>query len=169
MSSYRAVALRRLMAFGVDWLVMLAWAGLLFGLVMIVSSGQPSRPSNPWVSQAIGFLTMTLPVVLYFAISESSSHRASLGKRALGLRVEFGRTRAVFGTALLRNAIKFIPWEFGHLVANQTALSASAETPLWVYGAMAVSFLIPAWWIGSMLTSGRTPYDRLTSTKVRTT
>lgn len=167
MTGDRAVAFRRIIAFGVDWLVILAWAGLLFGIVLIVSSGEPSRPSNPWASQAIGFLSMTMPVVLYFAISESSGRQATLGKRVLGLEVSFTRnTRASFGVALARNGVKFTPWEFGHLVANQVAFSGDAGIPIWVYGAMAVSFSIPVWWIGSMFSSGLTPYDRLTSTEV---
>lgn len=167
MSRNRAVAVRRIMAFGVDWLIILVWAGLLFGMVVAVSSGEPSRPSNPWVAQAIGFSSMTVPVVLYFAILESSGLQATLGKRLLGLKVKFGQTtRAPFGTAIVRNAVKFIPWEFGHLVANQTALSGNATIPIWIYGAMAASFSIPVWWLGSMFSSGLTPYDRLTSTEV---
>ena len=167
MNRNKVVALRRIMAFCVDWLIILAWAGLLFALVMIVSSGEPSRPLNPWVGQAIGFLSMTLPVVLYFAVSESSRHQATLGKRVLGLKVRFHRTTQVsFGVALVRNAVKFIPWEVGHLVANQMALSEGGEVPIWVYAAVAVSMSMPLWWIGSMIFSGLTPYDRLTSTEV---
>ena len=110
---------------------------------------------------------MTLPVVLYFSISESSGHKATFGKRALGLTV-IGVAGGIvsFGRSLARSSIKFIPWEFGHIVANQAAFSGDAELPTWVYGPMAVAFLVPLWWLVSMFSNGRTPYDRASSTQV---
>lgn len=163
----RAIAFRRMVAFGVDWLIILAWGGLLFGIAMAVSSGEMPRTLNPWVSQAVGFLSMTLPVVLYFSLSESSTYQATFGKRVLGLKVVFNKNeRASCRVTLVRNAVKFTPWEIGHLVANQAAFSGDDEISIWVYCAMAVSMIIPVWWIGTMFFSGLTPYDRLSSTEV---
>lgn len=158
---------RRIIAFGVDWLVIVAWAGLLFGMVMFFTSGEPSRPSSPWISQAISFVSMTLPVLLYFSVSEASSYQSTLGKRLLGLEVKFKQAnQAPFGVTLCRNAIKFLPWEIGHFVAFQAAFSGAIGISLWVYSAMAASLLLPVWWIGAMFYTGLTPYDRLTSTQV---
>lgn len=150
-----------------DWLVILVWAGLIFGVVMAVTAGKPERPSSPWISQAMGFVFMTVPVVLYFAGLESSAQKATLGKRFFGLRV-VGQTgqRASFGRMLVRNAIKFAPWEFGHIVANQVAFFGDAEIATWVYGPMIISFVFPLWWIASIFSSGCTPYDRLSYTQV---
>jgi len=161
MKKDRAVALRRLLAFAVDWLVVVLWGGALFGGVMILTGGNPPRPENPWNAQGIGLLTMTVPVTLYFALCESSALRASLGKRVLGLVVS-GETgeRLLFGSALLRNVIKFVPWEFGHTVAQQAAFSGEAGFPLWVWGPATVAFVGPIWWLIVMSTTGRTPYDR---------
>jgi uncharacterized RDD family membrane protein YckC len=88
------------------------------------------RPENPWTAQAIGLLTMTLPVTLYFALCESSALRASLGKRVFGLVVsrETGE-RLLLRSALLRNAVKFVPWECGHTVAQQAAFSGEGGFP----------------------------------------
>lgn len=66
------LAARRLLAFAVDYLVVVLWAAVLFGGVMIVTGGQPPRPSSPWNAQALGFVTMT------------SAMRGSLGKRSGG-------------------------------------------------------------------------------------
>src|SRR5688500_14940033 len=135
MRKEQALALRRLLAFGVDWFVIAAWGGLLFGAVMIATAGHPPRPENPCKAQGIGLLTMTLPVTLYFALCEASALGGSLGKRLLGLVVtrENGG-RLSFGSALVRNALKFAPWECGHLVAQQAAFSGDAGFPAWVWG-----------------------------------
>ena len=151
----------RLLAFLVDWLVIAAWGGLLFGTVMFSTGGTPPRPSDPWSAQAIGLLTMTLPVVLYFAFTESSRARASLGKSVLGLAVvgDVGG-RLPFRLALLRTVAKLAPWELGHTVAQQAVASRDAGAPLWVWIPMAASLLGPAWWAVSIATTGRAPYDR---------
>jgi uncharacterized RDD family membrane protein YckC len=130
MKTERAVAVRRLVAFVIDWLVVVLWSGMVFGTVMIATSGHPSRPENPWKAQAIGFISMTLPVTLYFAFCESSAMRATFGKRALALVVvQEGGGRLLFRSALLRNAAKFVPWEFGHTLALQAAYSGEGSFP----------------------------------------
>ena len=167
MGSERRLAIRRLLAFAMDWLVVVLWGGVVFGAVMIVSGGNPPRPASPWKAQAIGFLTMTLPVTLYFAFSEISALRGSIGKRILGLVVsrETGG-RLSFGSALIRNGLKFVPWEFGHLVAQQAVVSGDSGVPGWVWGPVIVAFGGPAWWLIAMMTTGRTPYDRWASARV---
>ena len=167
MKTERAVGVRRLLAFAIDWLVVILWSGVLFGIVMIVTSGHPPTPENPWKAQAIGFLFMTLPVTLYFAFCESSAMRATLGKRALGLVVvqeSGGRLR--FRSALLRNAVKFVPWEFGHTLTQQAVYSGDADFPVWLWGPLAVAFVSPVWWLVSIIATGRAPYDRWASARV---
>lgn len=162
----RSIAIRRFLAFGVDWLVIALWAGLLFAAVMIIFSGQPPRPSGPWHSQIIGFTVMTIPVVLYFTFSESSRAQATLGKRVFGLRVSTrDQSRLSVGTSFLRNCIKFAPWELGHIVANQAALSTSGITG-WVYLPLAFAFILPVWWGISIFVRGYAPYDAIASTRV---
>lgn len=161
------IAIRRVLAFAVDWLVVALWAGILLGVVMVASGFEPPRPPGPVTAQMIGFLTMTLPVTLYFAVCESSPMQASLGKRALGLRVraESGE-RLPFGAALLRNAAKFAPWEFGHTVAQQAAFSGAGGFPAWVWMPAAVATAGPACWLVSLYSSGTTPYDRWAGARV---
>ena len=161
------VAFRRVLAFAMDWLVVVLWGGVLFGTVMVATGGNPPRPANPWTAQAVGFVTMTVPVTLYFAFCESSAMRGSLGKRMLGIVVS-GETgsRLPFGSALLRNGLKFVPWEFGHTVAQQAVFSGDAGVPLWVWGPAIVAFGGPVWWLIAMIATGRTPYDRWASARV---
>lgn len=167
MRSGLALTGRRTLAFAVDWLVVASWGGVLFGVVMLATGGDPPRPSGPWSAQAIGLLTMTVPVTLYFALCECSASRASLGKRLLALVVstETG-DRLSFGAALSRNALKFLPWEFGHTVAQQAAFSGEGGFATWVWGPAVIAVAGPTWWLAAMIAKGRTPYDRWASALV---
>jgi uncharacterized RDD family membrane protein YckC len=161
MKEERAVAVRRLLAFAVDWLVLVLWGGVIFGAIMIATGGNPPQPESPWTGQAMSLLMVTVPFTLYFALCESSAMQASLGKRTLGLVVsrETGG-RLSFGSALLRNAVKFTPWEFGHTAAWQSVFAGGAGFPAWVWGPAIIAFVGPVWWLVALIGTGRTPYDR---------
>jgi hypothetical protein len=78
-SSLRA----RLAAVGIDYLVVL---GYLIGLIAIgiaISNvpGLAAPFDDPIVGEFIGFVVLTLPVMLYFAISEASAAGATHGRR----------------------------------------------------------------------------------------
>lgn len=167
MTNKRSIAARRLLAFALDWFVVVLWGSVLFGAVMIATNGSPPRPESPWTAQSVGLLTMTVPVILYFSLCESSALRASLGKRVLGLVVSNqAGGRLFFGSALLRNAVKFAPWECGHTLAQQAAYSGELGFPAWVWGPAAVALVGPVWWLIAMFVTGRTPYDRWASARV---
>ena len=160
-------AFLRVLAFAVDWVVIAAWGGLLFGLALLFSDGEPKRLSTPWLSQGVGFMTMTLPVTLYFSFLESSKFRASLGKRVVGLRVATTHGNQLgLGRSLVRNVLKFVPWELGHLAAQQAFFSGDEGIAVWVYLPMALSLMIPLWWFTSLLLQGRAPYDSWTGARV---
>lgn len=166
-SGARAVAGRRLLAFTVDWLVMVMWGSAVFLAVTVAIGGIPARPDDPWQAQIIGFVTMTIPAVLYFAVCESSAMQASVGKRILGLIVsgETGKRLSV-RSALLRNTVKLAPWEFGHTVAQQAAFSSDAGLPVWVWAPAAIAFLGPVCWVAAIVVTGRAPYDHLARARV---
>lgn len=163
-------ASRRLLAFAFDWLVVALWGSLVFGSVLILTGGPPPRPAGPWSGQAVGFVTMTVPVTLYFVLFESSRWRASPGKRAVGLAVSTGSgaSPSVFRSCL-RNAIKFVPWECGHTLAQQAAFAGGGEFSPWLYGPVAVAVAGPVWWLTALVVTGQTPYDRWTDTRVTRT
>ncbi|HEX7326237.1 MAG TPA: RDD family protein [Rhodanobacteraceae bacterium] len=163
---HSGITARRLLAFCVDWLVIAVWGAALFAAVVVLHPGHLPRPGSAWHAEAIGFLAMTVPVVLYFSLAECSSAQATLGKRALGLRVlAHGGGRMSARAAFLRNGVKFAPWELGHVVANQAAFS-TVGVPAWAYLPMVFSFLLPAWWVASILVKGRAPYDAVASAQV---
>ena len=167
MINARANAFRRLLAFAIDWLIFLLWAGLIFGIVMLATGGEPSRPENAWQAQAIGFVSVTLPFTLYFALCESSRWRASIGKRTVGLvTIRNSGEPLSFARAFLRNAIKFAPWEFGHTVGQQVIYAEGEAAPGWLWGAAALAMIGPIWWIGAMFVAADTPYNRWAGARI---
>ncbi len=164
----RAIALRRLFASAVDWLLVAMWGAIVFGVAVLASAGIPEKPVDPWRAQGIGLITMTMPVTLYFALCEGSRMRASVGKRTAGLVVT-GRTgeRLSFARALLRNALKFIPWELGHMLAWQAATSDADRLPGWAWVPGIAAAALPLWWLATMLATGSPPYDRWAGARIR--
>ncbi|MEE4244201.1 MAG: RDD family protein [Kangiellaceae bacterium] len=164
--SQKKIALHRFLAFAVDWLIIALWGSLLVGVVMWIYSAQPPAPSGPWHGQLIGFCSMTLPVVLYFSICEASAWRASIGKKVLSLRLIGSPEKPVaFSRVLLRNLIKFAPWELGHSVAQQ-AIFAGSSTAAWLSVPMVLSLLVPVWWVVSIYLRGVAPYDQVVGISV---
>ena len=168
MSDFRRTRFLRVLAYLVDWLLLVVWAGAVFGTVMLFSNGDPPRPSGPWHAQLIGFIAMTVPFTLYFTLSECSRIRASIGKRAAGLVVlrRSGEPLS-FWRALSRSAVKFIPWELGHTVAQQAFYSGEDGLPTWVYGPLIVSAGATLWWTATLAFGNELPYDRWVGAAVR--
>jgi len=165
--SEQKIVLYRLLAFFVDWLVIACWGGFLYVSVMSYTSGEIPSISSLWESQMVGFLFMTLPTILYFSFSESSKFQATIGKRVIGLSVVPQHEGSpMFSKVLLRNIVKFLPWEFGHLTAN-LAIYSSTAIPFWIYIAMSLSIAIPVWWLASIFFRGYAPYESISKTCVR--
>lgn len=62
-------------------------------------------------------LTLLVPVVLYFIVTESSKKHASLGKRKMQIWVASTISETVgFWQIVLRNTIKFLPWQTAHMM-----------------------------------------------------
>ncbi len=167
MSDARAHFVLRLTAFVVDWMMVALWGGLLFGVIMLVTGGDPHGLGGPWKAQAVGFVCMTLPFTLYFAFCESSRWQASIGKRVVGLAVlRRSGGQLSFGRALLRSGIKFVPWEFGNTLAQQAFFGADGEFPMWLWGPTAIAGIGPLWWLVVLFVTGGTPYDRWVGARV---
>ena len=160
----------RLKAFAFDYLPVAAYILLLFGVTMAFawvmgSLGRPVNwPSNPLVGDLIAFLTLVLPVILYFTLQESSSRTATWGKRKVGLLVvnEEGE-RLTFGRAFLRSFLKFLPWQIAHtsLFHWEGWPFAPAEPTVMVLVGFGLAYLLVGIYIASALVSKkhRTPYD----------
>jgi uncharacterized RDD family membrane protein YckC len=163
----------RLLAFGWDYIIIVIYLILVAAIGFAASRVYPDIGSvlfsNPVSAQLTGFLLVTFPVTLYFALTESSKRwQGSWGKHRAGLAV-IGRDGKIINRwrALFRNLLKFIPWELAHFTIWQFRLGPNPPSPLldiylilvWVL----VGLNLLSLWISP---SCQTLYDRLTRTWV---
>ena len=107
----------RILAFLLDYLVIVLYGVFVVGTISIVfrSYVNPLFSSSPVTAELTGFFMMTLPVSLYFIVSECSKWQGTLGKRKMGIRVVDGNGQRIgIGRSAIRTAIKFLPWETAH-------------------------------------------------------
>lgn len=150
------------MAWLVDWLCFVVWLALLAAvgipLYLLGVTGQWSAVTTNVVSA----LVTAVPLTVFLAVLESGARQASVGKRALGLKVvgvpDGGRLS--FGAALLRNALKVaVPWTIGHAAA--IALVGSATVGPGLATLTAAAYVLPVVYVLTLFVgTGRTPYDR---------
>lgn len=128
--------IKRFWAFLLDYLLILAYAMVIYCLTQIVRHVFRIEMTalSPVIGQLIGFTTLTLPVFFYFYLSERSTYRGTLGKRRMGIAVGNQHAHKA-GNVLLRNVLKFLPWEVAHMGVHWVVFYASAgnSTPVWVW------------------------------------
>lgn len=130
--------------------------------------------ANDWLftnriqSQLSAFLFLTLPVILYFSILESSAHQATWGKHKVGLKVidQIGG-RISFGRAFARTLLKFVPWEISHTLIWQISFFPQTNSVL-INTGFAIVYLLIGFNIFSLLKTKthQTIYDIITKTYV---
>lgn len=166
---------RRIAAWGLDYFVIAAYLVVITAVTLglratALRSALDGAMSRAASAELLGFLMLTLPVVLYFSIFESSPWQATLGKRALGLIV-VGRSRGrlPFGRALVREAVRFLPWELSHALLWRVAFAADHNSlaPSTTAGFAAVYLLVLAYLVTLFVGSQhRTIYDRIAGSYV---
>ena len=134
-------------AFIIDYVIILIYIGMLLGMSLLVSRIFKLKLDNlsPVAGELIAFVTLTLPVILYFTLSENGKYAGTIGKRKLGLHVvSKPLTKASFGQLLIRNCIKFLPWELAHFFIFQLFYfnSNNKATPDWVLTGLITSQLL---------------------------
>jgi len=131
------IVIKRVKAFLIDYLIILVYLGILLVTSLLVSRIFQLRLDNagPVIGELIAFVTLTLPVILYFTLSENGKYAATVGKRKFGLSVlSKSFSKAGFWQLLLRNCIKFLPWELAHFFIFRLFYFDSTGTivPAWV-------------------------------------
>jgi uncharacterized RDD family membrane protein YckC len=166
----------RLLAFALDYIIISAYLVALVGLSVVIArtgAGPGFRAlfSNPNSAELTAFLLLVLPVLLYFALFESSRWQATWGKRVLGLRVVTTTgARVGFLRALWRNALKLIPWELTHACLWRIpGWPFAPETPpLWITVGLILVWVVVVVYVLSLVFSrtGQTLYDWLAGVRV---
>ena len=121
----------RAAAFGLDYLLIAAYLVVAVGagVLLRLLAPEPSRAvfRDPLRGELTGSVVLTLPITLWFALSERSTAGGTWGKRRMRLRVVTGDGRRLsLGRSLLRSGLKFLPWELAHAVIWQ--FSAAGPT-----------------------------------------
>lgn len=116
----RPLLLRRIAAYSIDTALFMGIIQAAQRGLFVVTDGFPfnqlAETNNGWLIYAWMLLTVSLPIWLYFVLSERSPRQATLGKRLLGLQVvaENGAKGSV-GQLISRTVLKLLPWEIFHL------------------------------------------------------
>lgn len=164
----------RLAAFLWDYVLIAAFLLAVFLLVTLVPGLERAAGmvfTTPGAGPIAGFLTITLPVATYFALSESSGRMASWGKERLGLRVVWlSGERLTIAQGYGRNLLKFLPWELSHVSLRQIEgwpLAPQDPGPLTIAGFAVVWMLVIGNVVSLMTTRRRQAlYDLVLGTVV---
>lgn len=160
----------RLKAFTLDYLWIFLYLCLVVLLTMVAAPGiQDYFNGSVWVAQFAGFLLVTLPVSLYFAIGDSVLFQGTYGKRKMGIQVVdvHGQPTGVLRSAV-RVIFKFLPWELSHFLVYRLAGLGEGEFPLYLMLIGSLVYLLIFVYILTAIFSkeNRSLYDRLSGTKV---
>lgn len=153
-----------------DWVVVGVWLGVLalVGLVVrpLLPEGDGGATSLRQLLTADLLITLgtVVPYLLYLALTESSSRRATLGKRWAHLRVSAADGSAPgTGAVWVRNIVKALPWQLGHMgfLRGMFEMQAGLGIGLTVLSLLlALACALPA------LAGGRGIHDRIAGTRV---
>ena len=159
----KSLIIKRILAFSIDYVFILIYGTALFQITMMFGP----KALSPIEGQIVGFLTLTLPVFLYFYFSENSTAAATIGKRIFKLRVSsLGLKSSIFK----RNFVKFLPWEIAHIGGHWISYYSnhSIDPPLWVWIVLIVPQITVIYYMVSIVKSkGKSGfYDHFANTKV---
>ena len=168
-----SIVIARFKAFAIDYLIILGYICLLFAATMAISRLLDADLDNidTLTAELIGFLTLTLPVILYFSFTEAGKYGGSIGKRRFNLKViRVNRIKASFFQLLLRNVIKFLPWEIAHFFVFQLFYFTRTNTdpPVWVLCGLIAAQVVAIIYLLFILfrKDNRSVYELISSTKV---
>ncbi len=140
---------RRFLALFFDYLTILLYMIILFGISMFVYFViLDSIPMFNELWMNLVSLTLIVPVVLFSIITESSKKHATLGKIKMKLMVASVESDTVkLWQIIVRNIIKFLPWQIAHMAIFHCFTLQWEFTPLWT-AVMIIVDILPFIWIG---------------------
>ena len=158
---------QRSAAFMWDYLIIVCYLAIIT-ILSLLTGAKDWLFTNRIQAQLSAFLFLTLPVILYFSILESSAQQATWGKYKRGLRVvDHNGSQISFTRAFARTLLKFVPWEISHTLIWEISFSPQTNSVLINIG-FTVVYLLIGLNIASLLMTKthQTIYDLLTKTYV---
>ena len=113
--AFNHISLRkRMIEFLFDYLLILTYLVLLFlcaiSYYYIIFNGIPRQTEIQ--AQSLTFVITVLPIMLYFTFLDYEKN-GSFGKSKAGLHLIY--QKKTVNASLIRNTIKFLPWQLGHM------------------------------------------------------
>ena len=167
---------QRLKAFLYDYIFVAAYI-----LLLVVVGGSVYRVFGPldeispmfttaFSRDAMAFLILIFPVMLYFAYRESAPSTKSWGKYKAGIQVvKVNGNKITFWQALLRSFVKFLPWQIAHTCIFQIQVVEPRSTAyqMTLVGFGLVYLLVGIYLVSAIVSKqNRTPYDFISGTYV---
>lgn len=128
----------RLKALFLDYLCIMAYLLILFILVMsfykfvLKEIPQFTEPMSQWIA----FLSTVFPITSYFIIKESRKPYETFGKKKVGLKILY-EGNPIKGS-IIRNILKFLPWQCGHLSVIRGIYSGFDSIFVFVFYGLAI-------------------------------
>ena len=160
--------LKRILAYTIDYFVIIMYAALLFLFTYSVYQilDKPIEPQDPITGNIISFITLTLPVFLYFYFFESSTKKGTIGKQIVKIKVINNSKKNIF----IRVLFKIIPWEIAHFGIHWSVYynELGAEIPVWNWVVNILpQVIIIFYFITIVFSKGESSfYDKIAKTKI---
>lgn len=139
---------KRFLALLIDFLTIIGYAIVLLGINMfiyfVILDGIPNFSE---LGMNLISLILIVPVVVYSIIMESGKRHGTLGKRKLKIKVASSKSQPIrIYQIILRNVIKFLPWQLAHMVIFHGFAVNWQLTPFWM-GLLILTDVLPLIWI----------------------
>ena len=160
---------KRVFAFAIDYLIIAIYA---VGLYLISTFLQSSFNINlsfdaPIKRQVLSFATLTLPVFLYFYLSERSKFKVTVGKKFMNLSIASNSSKS---NIFLRNFLKFLPWEIAHVGVHFLFQfeNQNIEMPLWNWFLLIIpQVIVFIYFLTILFSKGKSSfYDKMAKTSI---
>jgi len=129
--------------------------------------------TNEWFVNSLNlqlyvFLTISLPVWLYFTYTDSKQSNGTIGKRIMKLKVlNYNNEKIGLKRNLVRTALKLAPWEISHIgVIFPSPLYFAQNYEIRILTIFGIILFVA--YMGSIVIDSdrQSLYDKLTGTKV---
>lgn len=138
---------KRFASLAIDFLVIILWGLIVLAvslLIYFVILG--FAPDFSELGMNLVSLILILPAILYFVITEAGEKHATFGKRKMKLYVTTIDTKLHLWQIIVRNLIKFLPWQAAHMMIFHGIVSKWEFSPALIV-LMGIAYMLPCVYI----------------------
>lgn len=164
---------RRILAYCIDILFVYVFLVAALQLIFFAQIRQLFIASEDWFrsgwnTEVYSLLTISLPIWLYFILSEISPWQATIGKHLLKVQTVNINTKNKISVkqSILRTFFKLLPWEIAHFTNNIPAPMWYDPNPSLRIGFIIVPLLLILYLVLAILTPARQSLHDLISRTV---